>query len=293
MNNLLILGAGGFIAKRFIEMFGDRHAIVPIISDADGKNPDLSNYDELLPIIDEFKPEAILNLAGKSYHSTEEDAEIYESNTQVQLNIHETVNRLDLKPRLIVCSSSAVYESSTRPVDEGSACLPVNSYAKSKYIQERIALSYYPDQDVVIARLFNVIGPLQNKNFFIPTLINRVFSYKNKETSEVTLKTLNAMRDFIFIDDVCGAIDFLIENGKSGEVYNVCNGEGVSIEKVIETIKRLFGISELPINTKEDYVKKGINYQIGSNKKIEELGWSPEYDIEKSLKEIIGEKYGC
>jgi GDP-4-dehydro-6-deoxy-D-mannose reductase len=293
MNNLLVLGAGGFIAKRFIEMFGDRHAIVPVVSDRDGKNPDLSNFGELLPIVDEFKPAAILNLAGKSYHSTGEDAGIYESNALVQLNIHEAAKRLNLKPKVIVCSSSAVYESSAGPVDEDSTCLPVNSYAKSKYLQERIALSYSPGQDVVIARLFNVIGPFQNRNFFIPTLIDRVLSYKKKETSEVILKTLNAMRDFIYIDDVCSAINVLIENGESGEAYNVCSGEGVSIEKVIETIKRILGISELPINTKENHVKNGIDYQVGSNKKIEELGWSPEYDIEKSLEEIIKEEHGC
>jgi GDP-4-dehydro-6-deoxy-D-mannose reductase len=293
MDNLLVLGAGGFIARRFIELSGDRHSIVPVVSDADGKNPDLSNYDELLPIFEQYRPEAVLNLAGKSYHSTDEDDEIYVSNTQLQSNIHEAVKQLELKPRVIVCSSSAVYESSSSPVDEDSDCQPVNSYAKSKYAQEKIALGYHPGQDVVIARLFNVIGPHQNRNFFIPTLIDRVLGYKKGKTSEVTLKTLNAMRDFIYIDDVCSAIDVLLEKGKSGEIYNVCSGEGVSIETVIETIKRILGISELPINTIDDYVKEGIDYQVGSNKKIEDLGWSPEYDIERSLAEILREEHGC
>jgi nucleoside-diphosphate-sugar epimerase len=165
MKELLVLGAGGFIGRRFIEMFADKYDIIPIVSDADGTNPDLSNYDELLPIVE-------------------------------------------------ICRS--------------------------------------------YARLFNVIGPFQNENFFIPTLIRRVLKFKNNEIAEVPLKTLNAMREFIYIDDVCSAIDVLIEKGESGGIYNVCSGEGASIEKVIEIIKKLLNTPELPVNTADDHVRGEI-----------------------------------
>ena len=292
MKELIILGAGGFIGKRFIETFGGKYDVTPVVSDADGTNPDLSNYDELLPILEKSSPDTILNLAGKSYHSTKDDAGIYESNALVQLNLHEAVDRLNIRPKIIFCSSSAVYESSTEAVDEDSHCLPFNSYAKAKYIQERITLSYHPRQHVTIARLFNVIGPFQNENFFVPTLIRRVLRFKNNEISEVPLKTLNAMRDFIYIDDVCSAIDVLIEKGKSGEIYNVCRGEGVSIEKVIEVIEKLLNTTKLSVKTEDDHVKEGINYQVGSYNKLKALGWSPAYGIEESLEKIIREEYG-
>jgi len=292
MKELLVLGAGGFIGKRFIEMYTDDYDIIPIVSDADGKNPDLSNYDELIPIIEKCRSYAILNLAGKSYHSTGDDGGIYESNSLVQLNLHEALRRLGCNPKIIFCSSSAVYESSTEPVDENTPCMPVNSYAKAKYIQERVALSYHPSHHVTIARLFNVIGPFQNENFFIPTLIRRVLQYRKKEIPEVPLKTLNAMRDFIYIDDVCSAIKVLIEKGESGGIYNVCTGDGISIEKVIEIIKKLLNTPELPIKTADDHVREGINYQVGSYNKLQALGWSPAYDIEESLKRIVGEEYG-
>lgn len=289
---LLVFGAGGFIGKRFNEMFHDQYEIIPVGSRSHEKYRDLTVDEDVLSVLEEYKPDAVLNLAGTSYHKTQDDAEIYESNVLIQLNLHEAVNQLKLRTKIILCSSSAVYKSSIKPVDENSICLPVNSYAKAKYIQERVGLSYYPKHNVVIARLFNVIGPYQNKNFFIPSVISRVVNYKKHEVSEINLKTLNATRDFTYIKDICVALGLLIDKGVSGEIYNVCRGEGVSIEKVIDTLKEILNISELPVNTKEDYVKEGINYQVGSNRKIIELGWSPEYDIKKSLKEIIMEEYG-
>ena len=293
MKKLLVLGAGGFIGRRFVESFGDRYDIVPVVSDADGRNPDLSVYAELFPILEEHRPDAVLNLAGKSYHSSGEDAGIYESNIMVELNLHEAVARLGIDAKTVFCSSSAVYGSSSEPVGEDTPCMPVNTYARSKYIQERVASSYHPGQQIVIARLFNVIGPGQNERFFVPTLIGRVLEYRDGTSDTVSLKTLNAMRDFIYIDDVCGALNLLIERGESGEIYNVCTGAGASIEKVIEILRRLLDIPELPVTTRDDRVKEGIDYQVGSRAKIGELGWFPRFDLERSLEAILREEHGC
>lgn len=257
-----------------------------------GNNPDLTAYDEVLAILSKCKIDAVLNLAGKSYHKTQNDAEIYESNLLIQLNLHEAINQLGINPKIIFCSTSAVYKSSLKPVDENSFCLPRNSYAKAKYIQERIGLSYHQKQYVVIARLFNVIGPFQSKNFFIPAIIDRVIRYKNNEITAVKLKTLNAMRDFIYIKDVCSALSFLIEKGERGKIYNICTGEGIYIEGIIKILKEILNISELPLEPEGNYVVEGIDYQVGSNKKMRELGWAPEYSINDSLKEIVKEEYG-
>jgi len=289
---LLVFGAQGFIGNHFNEMFHAIYEIIPAGSRSHKNKRDFTVYEDVFSVLDEYKPDAVLNLAGTSYHKTRDDAEIYENNILIQLNLHEAINQLKLNTKVILCSSSAVYKSSINPVDESSFCLPLNSYAKAKYIQERVGLSYFPEHDVVIARLFNVIGPYQNNSFFIPTVISRIISYKQHEISEINLKTLNAMRDFIYIRDVCSALGFIIDKGVSGEVYNVCRGEEVSIEKVIEILKAILDIAELPINVQDGYVKEGITYQVGSNSKIKNLGWSPKYDIRESLEEIIRGEYG-
>lgn len=292
MKRLLVFGAGGFIGKRFVESFGGRYDLVPVVSDADGTNPDLSVYGELYPLVAGHRPDAVLNLAGKSYHSPGGDAGIYESNALVELNLHEALARLGLETRTVMCSSSAVYGGSAEPLTEDSPCAPVNSYARAKYIQERVAASYHPGQKVVIARLFNVIGPRQNGNFFIPTLIGRVLEYRDGKNESVELKTLNATRDFVYIDDVCEALGLLIERGRGGEVYNVCTGEGASIERVIDTLRRLLDMPDLPVRARSDRVEEGIDRQVGDRGKIAELGWSPRFDLERSLEAILREEHG-
>jgi len=289
---LLLLGSTGFIGTRFARIFSDAYEIV---TEIDGQNPefvDLTSYETMVTYLDEFRPHAILNLAGKSYHTARDDADMYESNVLVQLNLHEAIGDLKLNPRIVLCSSSAVYRSSTDPVEESSPCLPANTYAKAKYVQERVGLSYRPRQHVVVARLFNVIGPHQSREFFIPAVIERLMKFRNGETEEVQLKTLNAMRDFIFVDDVCGALHALIGRGTSGEIYNICSGRGVTVHEVIEVLKGVLDIATVPLSPRDESVKEGINYQAGSNRKMLELGWSPSYDIRKSFETIVREEYG-
>lgn len=289
---LLILGDKGFIGSKFIEIFHNKYEIITAGRDSDGINRDFTCYNSVLSILSDNKPDAVLNLAGKSYHTTQDNGDIYESNALIQLNLHEAVNYLSIYPKIVFCSSSAVYESSLESVDERSYCRPVNTYAKAKYIQERIALSYYPGQQVSIARLFNVIGPHQSKKYFIPAVIERFIQYQRGEIAKVKLKTLNAIRDFIYIDDVCSGISAILDKGDSGEIYNVCSSSGISINEVIELLQELLEIPTLLLDVQDDHVKEGINYQVGDNQKLLQLGWAPSYNIKESLKTIIGEEYG-
>jgi GDP-4-dehydro-6-deoxy-D-mannose reductase len=289
---LFVLGSTGFIGKRFVRLFSGAYDIVTELDGGDRAFVDLTSYDTTLGFLDAHRPSAILNLAGKSYHSAENDADIYESNVLVDLNLHEALDHLKMDSKIVSASSSAVYKSSTDPVDERSPCLPANTYARAKYVQERVGLSYHPRQHVVIARLFNVIGPHQSKDFFIPAVIERLMKFRSGETKDVQLKTLNAARDFIFVDDVCGALRALVDRGESGEIYNVCSGRGVSIHEVIETLKDILGIPTVPLVARDEFVKEGINYQSGTNRKMRELGWSPSFDMRKSLETILREEYG-
>ena len=289
---VLVLGSNGFIGSRFVRLFSDQYEIVAESYDGSQPGHDCTIYENAASIVDACRPDAIVNLAGKSYHTASGEADMYESNLLVQLNVHEACSRLRLRPAILLCSSSAVYASSTDPVDERAPCAPANTYAKAKYIQERIALSYHPAQPVVIARLFNVIGPFQNPEFFVPSIIHRLVRYQKKEAPTVPLKTLNAMRDFVYIDDVCGALDALVKRGAPGETYNVCGGIGISIQRVIDIAAGKLGIADLVLDAREDSVKEGISYQVGSNTKLLALGWKPRYTIEDSLEAIIREEYG-
>ena len=88
----------------------------------------------------------------------------------------------------------------------------------------------------------------------MPAVIDRMISYKNNKITAVKVKTLNAMRDFIYINDVCSALNVLLEKGVSGEIYNVCTGRGTYIEEAIKILKELLNILELPLEVERNDV---------------------------------------
>ncbi len=137
-----------------------------------------------------------------------------------------------------------------------------------------------------------MVGPHQSKEFFIPAIIERLMKFRSGETENVRLKTLNATRDFIFVDDVCEALRALVDRGASGEIYNVCSGRGVSIPETIDALKDILGMPDVPLAPRDESVKEGISRQSGANRKMREIGWSPSFDIRKSLETILREEYG-
>ncbi|MBN1165331.1 MAG: NAD(P)-dependent oxidoreductase [Candidatus Krumholzibacteriota bacterium] len=289
---LLVLGADGFIGSRLVKILSGRYELFPVGDYLDGELLDLTVYDNAAMVLDRYRPEGIINLAGKSYHSARDEADIYESNLLIQVNLNEAVREMDLDPRIVFCSSSSVYKSSLDVVGEGAHCRPANAYARAKYLQERVGLSYHPRQRVIVARLFNVIGPGQSKEYFIPAVIERMVKYKKGQSESVWLKTLHATRDFVFIDDVCEALSLLVEKGSGGEIYNVCGGRGVPLREVLDILKEILEMEKLALEVQDDHVREGIDYQAGENRKLASLGWSPAYDIRRALETIVGEEYG-
>ena len=145
----------------------------------------------------------------------------------------------------------------------------------------------------MIARLFNVIGPHQSKDFFIPAIIERLMKFRNGETERRAAE--NAQRDaglHIRRRRLRRAPRARRREGASGEIYNVCSGRGVSIREVIEALKDILNIPTVPLVARDEFVKEGINYQTGANRKMREIGWSPSFDIRKSLETILREEYG-
>jgi nucleoside-diphosphate-sugar epimerase len=289
---LFVLGSTGFIGQRFVGVAPEGFEIVSEIDPANPAFVDLTRYETMLRWLDDLRPDAVLNLAGKSYHTAANDADIYESNVLVELNLHEAIDALKLSPTVVVASSSAVYRGSAEPVDEDASCLPAGTYGRAKYVQERVGLSYRPRQRVIVARLFNVIGPRQSRDFFLPAVIERLVRFKNGETKEVALKTLEATRDFIYVDDACRALAAIVARGADGEIYNVCSGKGTSVGEAIEILRGVFGLARVPLAPRDDSVKEGVARQIGSNRKLRGLGWSPSFDIERAIETIVREEYG-
>jgi len=169
--------------------------------------------------------------------------------------------------------------------DESSAIKPSSPYSASKASADFLVLAYYKTfgVPVTITRCSNNYGPYQFPEKLIPLVISRSLS---NNIIPVYGKGLN-VRDWLFVEDHCSAIDLVMRKGKNGSVYNVGgNNEVQNIELVKLIISKLNKSSSL-ISYVKDRLGHDLRYAVNSSKIKNELGWEPKISFEKGLNETI------
>jgi dTDP-glucose 4,6-dehydratase len=157
---------------------------------------------------------------------------------------------------------------------------PSSPYAASKAGADRLAYSYMVTYDlpIIILRPSNNFGPYQYPEKFIPLFVTNALEDKNLPLyGEGT-----NIRDWLYVEDNCRAIEIIMGSGKLGEVYNVGANNEV---KNIYIAKRIVNLLKKP----EDLIKF-VSDRLGHDKryaldcgKIHALGWKPEKNFEEAL----------
>lgn len=161
---------------------------------------------------------------------------------------------------------------------------PSSPYSASKAGADRLAYSYTVTYDlpVIITRCSNNYGPFQYPEKLIPLFVTNALEDK----SLPIYGDGKNIRDWIYVWDHCDAIQFLIKNGTTGQVYNIgANNEKMNIE-----------ITDIILHTlnKPDTLKTFIKDRLGHDRryslncqKIRTLGWKPKYNFEDAIGETI------
>jgi dTDP-glucose 4,6-dehydratase len=161
---------------------------------------------------------------------------------------------------------------------------PSSPYAASKAGADRLAYSYTVTYDlpIIICRPSNNYGPYQYPEKFIPLFVTNALEDKSLPLYG---KGTN-VRDWLYVEDNCRAIDFVMRRGNSGEVYNVgANNEVKNIE-IARSIVRLLNKPESLIKFVKDRLGHDKRYALACDK-IHSLGWRPEKDFEEGLASTV------
>jgi GDP-4-dehydro-6-deoxy-D-mannose reductase len=308
----LITGTGGFVGTHLARRLSQREDTelygltylpperYPKLAEIDItlQQADLTNPDAVDQILNEIRPDHIYHLAAQSFvpESYEDPWGTLSNNIRAQLNLLQTLVRLDLHTRLLVISSSEVYGAiapEDLPVDEDQPLRPSNPYSVSKATQDLLGLQYYLSYDVPVIRVrpFNHIGPGQNSRFVAAAFASQIADIEaGRQEPVLRVGNLTAQRDFTDVRDVVAAYEKVIAHGQPGEVYNIGSGQAHSIQELLDI---LLHHSDAPITVREDPSRlRPVDIPLvvcDAGRLRKATGWQPTYRFEQTLTDILDE----
>ncbi len=187
--------------------------------------------------------------------------------------------------RFIHVSTDEVYGS----IKEGSFSemddlKPSSPYSSSKAGSDLLAMSYYTTYDlpVTITRCTNNFGPYQYPEKLIPLFITNLMDNRKVPVYGSGMN----VRDWIHVDDHCSGIDFVLNNGNTGEVYNIGGGSELTNLDITHRILAALDKDESMIEYVEDRKGHDFRYSLDCNK-LKKIGWKPKYDFDTALNGTI------
>nr|WP_315230920.1 GDP-mannose 4,6-dehydratase [uncultured Albidiferax sp.] len=308
----LITGFSGFVGRHFLDYLNSLNEPISVLGiDRDAVNFDFNQFGNLEcafkkadllqshewePLIELFQPDYIVHLASFSSvaFSWVNPIQSFANNTNVFLNLLETVRKVNPRCRILSIGSSEEYGACALdqlPLTEDAKLNPVSPYAVARVSQELLSTVYVDGFgcDIVMTRSFNHIGPGQLDTFVISSFARKLLAIQNGSADAVMLTgDTTIVRDFVDVRDVVRAYDQLLRQGRSGHIYNICSGTGVALKSVIDQMASILGISVVQ-KIDPQLVRPNDNKAIiGSLKKInDEIGWAPSIPLDTSLRDIL------
>lgn len=304
---ILVTGGAGFIGSNFVHYMLDRYPNYEIVNlDAltyAGNLENLrsvqenSNYTfikgditntELVSGLFERGIDTVVHFAAESHV----DRSILEPDVFVKSNVLGTQVLLEAARKFAVkkfvhVSTDEVYGSlgETGLFTESTPLSPNSPYSASKAGSDLLVRSYHETfgLPVNITRCSNNYGPYQFPEKLIPLMIANAL---NDKSLPVYGDGLN-IRDWLYVEDHCSAIDLVLHKGIDGEVYNIGgNNERTNIQ-IVQTILRELGKPESLIQYVKDRLGHDRRYGIDATKITNELGWKPKHNFETGIHETI------
>ncbi|MBE6070344.1 MAG: dTDP-glucose 4,6-dehydratase [Clostridium butyricum] len=308
---IIVTGGAGFIGGNFVHYMMDKYKDYKIIvvdsltyagnletleDVKDNENfkfykTDIAEREEVYKIFENEKPDIVVNFAAESHVDRSiEDPEIFlRTNimgTQVlmdacrkygikryhQVSTDEVYGDLPLdRPDLFFTEETPIHASSPYSASKASADLLVGAYYRTYNLP------------VTISRCSNNYGPYHFPEKLIPLMIANAL---NDKELPVYGEGKN-VRDWLYVEDHCRAIDMIIHNGKVGEIYNIGGHNEKTNLDVVKVILKELGKSEDLIRFVKDRKGHDMRYAIDPAKIHKELGWLPTTTFDEGIKKTI------
>lgn len=308
---IIVTGGAGFIGSNFIFYQLKNHPDDRIVcldkltyagnletlkSVMDNENfrfvkADIADKQAVEELFEEEKPDIVVNFAAESHvdRSIEDPSIFLKTNILGTQVLMDACRKFEVK-RYHQVSTDEVYGD--LPLDRPDLFFteetPIHTsspYSSSKAGADLLVLAYYRTfgLPVTITRCSNNYGPYHFPEKLIPLIISRALA---DESLPVYGKGEN-IRDWLYVEDHCAAIDLVIRKGRVGEIYNIGGHNEKTNLEVVKTILKQLGKPESLITFVTDRPGHDMRYAIDPAKIHRELGWLPQTKFEDGIKKTI------
>lgn len=222
--------------------------------------------------------------------SVENPAETHQACVNGTFNLLLKSKDAGVKRLIYAASSSAYGDTEVLPKVETMHTSPLSPYAAAKLMGEyycKVFSNVY-DIETVSLRYFNVFGPRQNPSSMYSGVISRFIDALMKDETPIIFGDGETSRDFTYIANVVNANIKAAQTTKGiGEVMNCANGERISLNELLEVLKKITEKSDVQADYQPERLGDVKHSQADNRKAVEYLGYEKIYGLEEGLKKTI------
>jgi len=286
---ILVIGANGFVGHGVAEAArAQQHEVVEGYRQSNDASIDLLDPSSIVLAIRAHRPEAIINAAGIIPPGN------VQQNPTLSANLVRAIHESGHKPKQIIVSGSAaeygIVEPTDLPVNEDMPTYPTNDYGKSKVQETAMALRLGVEYglSVVVARIFNPIGPNMQSRFLTARLLAQIDECRQGKRQNIEIGRRDACRDYLDVRDLGTAVVAIAAGDPRCTVYNVGSGRKTSNGELADMFVQYSQISPVPsIIETQDQPEPPVASQADISRLQEDFGWTPRYSLEQTVKDII------
>lgn len=295
MNTTLVTGADGFIGTHVIRRLAARGGSrLVVVSRRASENvtatgcervlADLNDAAQLAALIGRWRPDAIIHAAGGRGRTDENEW----NNVRMTQSLLDAVAQHASDAHVILFGSAAEYgETGHAPVSETAPCRPSTTYGKTKLAVTEDVMARVRDGRLhaTVLRPFNVIGPGISETLAAASFLRQIREPRMQNGAYlIKMGARDAIRDFVAVDDLITAIETALARKVSGEIINVCTGEGRTLDWLL-TRMAMLGNARIAFEMDTQHNATGQpSISIGDTAKEERLlGFTPSPDLDATL----------
>ncbi|MEA3511693.1 MAG: NAD(P)-dependent oxidoreductase [Actinomycetota bacterium] len=305
MGTVLVTGAHGFVGRHVVRALAatscDVVAVAHPAETVDTSLPartvvmDISQRDDLVQVLDGV--EMVVHLAARAGGIQFQESgawSVFSDNRTMTDNVLESAAQAGVR-RVYLASSAVVYRPEvTRPLVETDPVVQPwegpSPYAWSK-ITDEVVGGWWQDSgrlEVVVGRFSNVYGPGapfdSDRSTVIHALIRRASETPAGE-SLLVWGDGSAIRSFVYVEDVAGAVAKILFDGESGSVYNVDNGFEVSVKTLATTARD--AVDPSLILRFDPSKPSGLPYRVANPSRLQSLGFQASTSLEDGIEQTV------